>query len=103
MSDNITTILPSANTKTRLKHPSMYTVVFLNDDYTPMEFVVSVLKQLFQLPDAAAINLMLEIHKKGKGNVGRYTYDIACTKVEQVLHLAKERQHPLRVHPDKLA
>jgi ATP-dependent Clp protease adaptor protein ClpS len=84
-----------------LKEPSLYRVVLLNDDYTPMEFVVQVLEQFFGLDRARATHVMLEVHTKGKGVCGIYTHQIAETKVAQVLALAREHQHPLmcRIEP----
>ena len=79
----------------RLAPPPMYQVVLLNDDYTPMEFVVEVLQKIFFLDRTTATRIMLEVHTKGKGVCGVYTYEIAETKVAQVTGLAQQHQHPL--------
>ncbi len=82
--------------KIRTKKPSMYRVVMLNDDYTPMDFVVWVLQKVFHKALEEATHLMLEVHNKGKSIVGRYTHDVARTKVQQVHDLAERNQHPLQ-------
>jgi ATP-dependent Clp protease adaptor protein ClpS len=79
----------------RLKRPPLYRVILLNDDYTPMEFVVQVLQKVFGLDRNTATRIMLEVHTKGKGICGVYTYEIAETKVAQVTGLAQQNQHPL--------
>jgi ATP-dependent Clp protease adaptor protein ClpS len=79
----------------RLKKPPLYRVVLLNDDYTPMEFVVEVLEKVFSMDRTNATRIMLEVHTKGKGVCGVYTYEIAETKVAQVMGLAQQHQHPL--------
>ncbi len=79
----------------RLKKPPLYRVVLLNDDYTPMEFVVQVLQKIFSMDRPAATRVMLEVHTKGKGICGVYTFEIAETKVAQVTGLAQQHQHPL--------
>ena len=79
----------------RLKKPPLYRVVLLNDDYTPMEFVVEVLQKVFSMDRTNATRIMLEVHTKGKGVCGVYTYEIAETKVAQVTGLAQQHQHPL--------
>lgn len=79
----------------RLKRPPLYRVILLNDDYTPMEFVVRVLEKVFGLDRNTATRIMLEVHTKGKGICGVYTYEIAETKVAQVTGLAQQHQHPL--------
>jgi len=81
--------------KPRLKRPPLYRVILLNDDYTPMEFVVQVLEKVFSLDRNTATRIMLEVHTKGKGVCGVYTYEIAETKVAQVTGLAQQHQHPL--------
>jgi ATP-dependent Clp protease adaptor protein ClpS len=81
--------------KPRLKRPPLYRVILLNDDYTPMEFVVQVLEKIFSLDRTTATRIMLEVHTKGKGVCGVYTYEIAETKVAQVTGLAQQHQHPL--------
>lgn len=87
--------LATAESKPKLKKPPMYRVVLLNDDYTPMEFVVQVLQKIFSLERTVATRVMLQVHTQGKGVCGVYTYDIAETKVAQVTELAKRNQHPL--------
>ena len=82
-------------TKTVTKKPSMYKVLLLNDDYTPMEFVVEVLELIFGMDRAKATRIMLEVHTKGKGVCGVYTHEIAETKVVQVSTHAQQNQHPL--------
>ena len=79
----------------RLKKPPLYRVVLLNDDYTPMEFVVQVLQKIFSMDRSTATRVMLEVHTKGKGICGVYTFEIAETKVAQVTGLAQQHQHPL--------
>ncbi len=81
--------------KPTLKRPSLYKVVLLNDDFTPMEFVVHILEMFFSMNREAATHVMLEVHTAGKGLCGTYTRDIAETKVAQVNSYARENQHPL--------
>lgn len=81
--------------KPKLKKPPLFRVVLLNDDYTPMEFVVEVLELLFGMDRPKATRIMLEVHTKGKGVCGVYTYEIAETKVAQVSTFAQQNQHPL--------
>lgn len=78
-----------------LKRPPLYRVILLNDDYTPMEFVVQVLQKVFSMDRNTATRIMLEVHTKGKGVCGVYTYEIAETKVAQVTGMAQQHQHPL--------
>ncbi|TYQ15909.1 UNVERIFIED_CONTAM: ATP-dependent Clp protease adaptor protein ClpS [Acetivibrio alkalicellulosi] len=75
--------------------PKMYRVILLNDDYTTMEFVVEILISIFHKTATEATKIMLDVHEKGKGIVGVYTYDIAKTKIMQVEQIAKEREFPL--------
>ena len=86
-------VVEEARPKTR--RPPLYQVVLLNDDYTPMEFVVDVLEQIFSLDRTNATRVMLEVHTRGKGVCGVYTYEIAETKVAQVTTYARQHQHPL--------
>lgn len=79
----------------RLQEPPRYRVVLLNDDYTPMEFVVDILVTVFGMERTRATQVMLEVHTKGKGVCGVYNYEIAETKVAQVMGLARQHQHPL--------
>ncbi len=83
------------DSKTELKEPSMYQVVLLNDDYTPMDFVVEVLEFLFAKNRVSATKIMLQVHNEGKGVCGKYTCEVAETKVMQVNDYAKENAHPL--------
>lgn len=85
-------------TKTRVKtkKPSLYRVVILNDDYTPMEFVVFILERIFNKNAEEAYRIMLHVHNNGVGICGVYTYEVAETKVAQVRDLAKRNEHPLR-------
>lgn len=82
--------------KTRTKKPSMYKVLMLNDDYTPMEFVVMVLERFFNKGHEDATRIMLHVHQKGIGVCGVYTYEVAETKVTQTMDLARQHQHPLQ-------
>lgn len=79
----------------QLKRPPRYQVVLLNDDYTPMEFVVDVLERFFGMDRTTATRVMLEVHTKGKGVCGVFTFEIAETKVAQVTTYARQHQHPL--------
>ena len=80
----------------RTKPPSLYQVVMLNDDYTPMEFVVMMLRQCFQRDADTATHIMLKIHHEGRGICGVYPKDVAATKVELVLTAARREGHPLQ-------
>lgn len=79
----------------QLKRPPLYKVVLLNDDYTPMDFVVEVLEKFFRMDRGKATQVMLHVHTRGKGICGVYTYDVAETKVALVNRYAREHQHPL--------
>ena len=81
--------------KPKLKKPPLFRVILINDDYTPMEFVVEVLELIFAMDRPKATRVMLEVHTKGKGVCGVYTYEIAETKVAQVTSFAQQHQHPL--------
>ncbi len=83
------------DSKPELKKPPLYKVVLLNDDYTPMEFVVEVLEVFFRMNREQATHVMLTVHTKGKGVCGIYTRDIAETKAAQVNQYARDNQHPL--------
>ncbi len=80
----------------QVDEPKMYRVILHNDHYTTMDFVVTVLMKIFHKPAAEATKIMLDVHKKGKGICGVYTYDIALTKVRQVEKMAKENEFPLK-------
>lgn len=82
--------------KSRLAPPPMYQVVMLNDDYTPMEFVVAVLQQVFFKQPEEAVSIMLKVHHEGRAVCGVYPYEIAETRVDKVSHLAQAQQHPLQ-------
>ena len=81
--------------------PPMYNVVLLNDDYTPMDFVIDVLRKFFNMNEDKATDVMLEIHYKGKGRCGTYTAEVAEMKVNQVCNYALENQHPLKCTMEK--
>jgi len=82
-------------TKPRLKRPARFQVVLLNDDYTPMEFVVEILEQIFGMDRELAVRVMLKVHTEGKGVCGVFTREVAETKAEQVNQAAREHEHPL--------
>ncbi len=88
------TVLEAKRTKTKL--PPMFKVLLLNDDYTPMDFVVAVLQRFFLLSRESATQVMLKVHRDGMGVCGIYPRDVAATKVEQVKSYAKQHQHPLQ-------
>ena len=85
----------------KTKKPSQYKVLLLNDDYTPMEFVVHVLKAFFQMDTEQATRVMLHVHQNGVGVCGIFTYEVAETKVNQVMDFAKKHQHPLQCTLEK--
>jgi ATP-dependent Clp protease adaptor protein ClpS len=87
--------------KPKTKKPSMYKVLMLNDDYTPMEFVVHVLEQFFGKNREEATQIMLHVHRRGVGICGLYTYEVAETKVTQVVDYARRHQHPLQCTLEK--
>ena len=87
--------------KPRLQSPPLYKVVLLNDDYTPMEFVVIVLERFFGLNHAQAFEIMLTVHKKGLAVVGVFSHEVAETKVAQVMDYARRHQHPLQCTMEK--
>ncbi|MEP3421443.1 MAG: ATP-dependent Clp protease adapter ClpS [Erythrobacter sp.] len=86
----------ATKTRTKPKKPSQYKVLLLNDDYTPMEFVVMVLKRFFSMDIEQATRVMLHVHQKGVGICGVFSYEVAETKVNQVMDFAKQNQHPLQ-------
>jgi ATP-dependent Clp protease adaptor protein ClpS len=90
-------------TKTRPKtqRPSLYRVLLLNDDYTPMEFVVHVIMRFFQKSQDEATQIMLHVHNNGVGECGVFTYEVAETKVTQVMDFARKHQHPLQCVMEK--
>ena len=91
----------ATRTRTRPKKPSLYKVLMLNDDYTPMEFVVMVLKRFFRMDLEQATRVMLHVHQKGVGVCGIFPYEVAETKVNQVMDYARENQHPLQCTLEK--
>jgi len=90
-----------ARPKTQTKRPSMYRVLLLNDDYTPMEFVVEVLRVYFNKGPDDATRIMLHVHHHGVGECGVFTYEVAETKVTQVMDFARKHQHPLQCIMEK--
>jgi len=88
-------------TRPKTKKPSLYKVLLLNDDYTPMEFVVHVLERFFNKGREEATRIMLHVHQKGVGICGVFTYEIAETKVAQVMDFARQHQHPLQCTMEK--
>ena len=92
-------VVERATTKTR--KPSMYKVIMLNDDYTPMEFVILVLERFFSKSHEEATNIMLHVHQKGVGICGVFTYEVAETKVGQVMDFALQEEHPLQCTLEK--
>ena len=91
----------AVKTRAATKKPSMYKVLLLNDDYTPMDFVVQVLEVIFNKAHEDAMNIMLQIHKSGQGLCGVYTFEIAETKVAEVMIAARQAQHPLQCTMEK--
>jgi ATP-dependent Clp protease adaptor protein ClpS len=87
--------------KPKTKKPSLYRVLLLNDDYTPMEFVVHVLERFFNKNAEEATRIMLHVHQNGVGECGVFTYEVAETKVVQVMDLARKHQHPLQCVMEK--
>jgi ATP-dependent Clp protease adaptor protein ClpS len=88
-------------TKPKTKKPAMYKVIMLNDDYTPMEFVILMLERFFSKSQEEATQIMLHVHQKGVGVCGVFTYEVAETKVQQVMDLAKQHQYPLQCTLEK--
>ncbi|MEZ5742298.1 MAG: ATP-dependent Clp protease adapter ClpS [Sphingomonadaceae bacterium] len=91
----------ATKTRTKPKKPSQFKVLMLNDDYTPMEFVVLVLKRFFSMDMEQATRVMLHVHQKGVGVCGIFPYEIAETKVNQVMDFARQNQHPLQCTLEK--
>ncbi|MEO0499821.1 MAG: ATP-dependent Clp protease adapter ClpS [Pseudomonadota bacterium] len=91
----------ATRTRPKTKKPSLYKVLMLNDDYTPMEFVVIVLQRFFRMSTEEATQVMLHVHQKGVGLCGVFTYEVAETKVNQVLDFAKKNEHPLQMTLEK--
>lgn len=99
--ENGTGLGVATRTRTRTKQPSLYKVLMLNDDYTPMEFVVLCLQRFFRMSLEDATRVMLHVHQKGVGVCGIFTYEVAETKVSQVTDFARENQHPLQCTMEK--
>ena len=91
----------ATKTRTKTKKPSMYKVLMLNDDYTPMEFVVHVLQHFFKMSMDDATRVMLHVHQRGVGICGVFSYEVAETKVTQVMDYARKHQHPLQCIMEK--
>ena len=89
------------DTRAKTERPPLYKVMLLNDDYTPMEFVVIVLERLFGMNQAQAFDIMLTVHKKGLAVVGVFSHEVAETKVAQVMDFARQHQHPLQCTMEK--
>ena len=87
--------------KPKTKKPSMYNVLLLNDDYTPMEFVIIVLAKIFNKKQEEATQIMLHVHKKGVGVCGTFTYEVAESKCKSVMDMAKKNEHPLQCSMEK--
>jgi ATP-dependent Clp protease adaptor protein ClpS len=90
------------DSKPKTKKPPMYNVLLLNDDYTPMEFVVIILENVFNKKQEEATQIMLHVHKKGVGVCGTFTYEVAETKCKIVMDMAKKNEHPLQCTMKKL-
>ena len=88
-------------TRPKTKRPPLYKVLLINDDYTPMEFVVMILEKFFGLTNAQAFDIMITVHKKGLAVVGVFSYEVAETKVAQVMDSARQHQHPLQCTMEK--
>jgi ATP-dependent Clp protease adaptor protein ClpS len=91
----------ATRTKPKTAKPSLYKVLLLNDDYTPMEFVVLTLQRFFRMDIEAATRVMLHVHQRGVGVCGIFTYEVAETKVTQVMDFAQKNQHPLQCTLEK--
>ena len=100
-SDGGTGIGVATRTRTRTKQPTPYRVLMLNDDYTPMEFVVLCLQRFFRMSVEDATRVMLHVHQKGVGVCGVFSYEVAETKVGQVIDFARQNQHPLQCTLEK--
>jgi len=87
--------------RTKTKKPSMYKVLMLNDDYTPMEFVVHVLQHFFNLSNSQATAIMLNVHRRGVGVCGIYSYEVAEAKATKVMEYARQNEHPLQLQLEK--
>jgi ATP-dependent Clp protease adaptor protein ClpS len=103
MADQEFDLLEKTRTKAgkKVKRPSLYRVILLNDDYTTMDFVVYILRRVFNKPEPEATRIMLHVHRRGEGIAGEYTRDIAETKIDTVHRLARENSFPLRCRMEK--
>ncbi len=90
-----------AKPRTKTKKPRLYKVLLLNDDYTPMDFVIFILEQYFNKSRSEATGIMLQVHRSGIGVCGVFTFEVAETKVSQVMNLAKQSEHPLQCTMEK--
>ena len=99
--DGDTGVGVATRTRTKTKKPSLYKVLMLNDDYTPMEFVVLVLQSFFRMSIEDATRVMLHVHQKGVGVCGIFSYEVAESKVSQVIDFARQNQHPLQCTLEK--
>ncbi|MEM7400124.1 MAG: ATP-dependent Clp protease adapter ClpS [Pseudomonadota bacterium] len=98
--DGVDTVIV-AKPKAKTQRPSLYKVLLLNDDYTPMEFVVHVLERFFGITNQHAVELMLTVHRRGVAVVGVFSFEVAETKVTQVMDYARQNQHPLQCTMEK--
>ena len=89
------------DTRTKTRKPSMYKVLMMNDDYTPMEFVVHVLQHFFNLSNSQANAIMLNVHRRGIGVCGIYSYEVAEAKATKVMEYARQNEHPLQLQLEK--
>ena len=94
-------VITKVKTNEKTKKPSMYKVLLLNDDYTPMEFVVHVLQRFFSLDEDLSAQIMMHVHRRGVGVCGVFPFDVAETKVNQVMDFSREHQHPLQCTMEK--
>ncbi|MVO79109.1 ATP-dependent Clp protease adapter ClpS [Sphingomonas sp. MAH-20] len=99
--DSGTGVGVATRTRAKAKKPSLYKVLMLNDDYTPMEFVVLVLQSFFKMSIEDATRVMLHVHQKGVGVCGIFSYEVAESKVSQVIDFARQNQHPLQCTLEK--
>lgn len=86
-----------SKTKSNIKEPKQYNVVMYNDDFTPMDFVVDILETIFGKEHTEAVAVMMQVHKSGRTVVGSYYYDIAMTKTQEAMHLARENGYPFQI------
>ena len=99
--DNLNDVVLVTKEDIKIKKPKLYKVILLNDDYTPMEYVVNLLIKIFNKTESSAVQIMLAVHQKGSGICGIYTLEIAETKVNQTMDLAQQHQHPLQCTIEK--